>query len=176
MQHYSSQSHKPRKENAVPRNWEDERCHIQHGSRNRPDRDSERMKKRQNRQIIVYSGTRRWDYGIQINKETGFMTYGCIERMRLANLSRNCSVGAVFRPQTLGGRGWWHILNILSIFALLSSKGGFARPLNLTPRGRPCHASVGLRLRSLWRDQLMSVAHILSRLHLVRASRSTQRG
>lgn len=57
MQHYSSQIHKPSKENAVPRNWEYRGCYIQHNSRNRPDRDSEQMRKRQrHRQTTRWSG------------------------------------------------------------------------------------------------------------------------
>lgn len=77
------------------------------------------------------------------------MAYSCIKRMRLANLRRNILCRSSLQLTHIGQEGSCDDINTLPVLGLLPSKGGFAMPLNLTPRGRLCNASVGLRPRPL---------------------------
>lgn len=90
------------------------------------------------------------------------MAYSCIKRMRLANLRRNVLCRSSLQVIHTGREGSCGDINTLPMLAFLPSKGGFATPLNVTPRGRLCNASVGLRPRSLTWPAYVSSTHPLT--------------
>lgn len=97
-------------------------------------------------------------YDVQINKRD--RVYGIqLHQANEINLRRNILRRSSLQVTHIGREGSCGDINTLPMLALLPSKAGFAMPLNVTPRGRLCNASVGLRPCSLTWPAYVSSTH-----------------